>query len=185
MLHQGDSVGLVMMADTIARQLEPRATPGHIASICHTLLTTEPAGRTDLAGVLNQWAARLARRSLVVVVSDLLDDPERVLSALGRLHHRGHEVIVFQVLDARELAFELGLAGRGVTVIRDMETGDEFEAEPALVRDLVRAEVRRFIHQLDAGARRGGFDLIRSRTDEPVEQVLTQYLHARWKGKRR
>jgi len=182
MLQQGDSVGLVCTADEIKDQVAPRAAPGHIASICHALLRVEPAGRTDLAAVMAQLAVRLKRRSLVVVISDLLDDPDKVLSALGQIHHRGHEVIVFQVLDPHEVDFGLGLSGRGVTVIRDMETGEEFEAEPVLVRDLVRAEVQRFLLRLDAGARGRGLHLQRCRTDEPVGQVLTRYLHHRLKS---
>ncbi len=185
MLHQGDSVGLVLMDEQVRAQLPPRASPGHILSICRTLQEATPGGRTDLATVITQFAARLKRRSLLILISDLLDDPQQVLSALGQLHHRGHEVVVFQVLHPREIDFNLGLAGHGVTVIRDMETDDEFDAEPALVRELVQAEVRRFTHELDAGARRRGLHLIRCLTSDPPEQILSQYLHSRLKGKRR
>lgn len=184
MLHQGDSVGLVLANYRLVEQVPPRAAPGHIMTLCHFLLRAAPAGITDVSGVLGQLAVRLRRRSLVILISDLLDEPESVLSTLGQLHHRGHEVIVFQVLDPRELDFDLGLAGSGVTVIRDMETGEEFEAEPALVRDLVREEVRKFCDRLDTGARRHGIDLLRCRTSEPVERVLTSYLHSRLRRKR-
>ena len=183
MLHQGDSVGLVLTNYRMVEQVPPRAAPGHIMTICHVLERSTPAGITDVSGVLGQVAARLKRRSLVILISDLLDDPESVLSALGQMHHRGHEVIVFQVLDPREIEFDLGLASFGVTVIRDMETGEEFQAEPALVRELVREEVKQFCDQLDAGARRHGIHLLRCPTDAPVERVLTTYLYARLKRK--
>jgi len=179
LLHQGDSVGLVLSNYRMQAQVPPRAAPGHIVSIARALEEAKPDGITDVSGVLGQLAVRLKRRSLVLLVSDLLDDPESVLSSLGRLHHSGHEVIVFQVLDPREMNFDLGLAGFGTTVIRDMETSEEFEAEPALIRDLVRREVREFLKRLDAGARRHGIHLLRCSTRDPVERVLTQYLHAR------
>lgn len=185
LLQQGDSVGLVLSNYRVVEQVPPRAAPGHIVSLCQVLEGAKPSGITDLSSVLSQLAARLQRRSLVLVISDLLDGPREVLSALGQLAHRGHEVIVFQVLDPRELEFDLGLAGSGVTVIRDMETGDEFEAEPQLIRDLVRAEVRHFCDRLDAGARAHGVHLLRCPTNEPVERVLTRYLHSRLRGKRR
>jgi len=184
MLHQGDSVGLMLTTDRIIQRLEPKAAPGHLLSICQVLEFAQPSGRTHLAATLNELAGRLKRRSLVVLISDLLDEPERTLSALGQIHHRGHEVIVFQVLDPREMQFDLGLAGRGVTVIRDMETGEEFEAEPTLIRDLVRAAIGRFLARLDAGARGHGLHLLRCPTDQPVEQVLTEYLHARLRSRR-
>jgi uncharacterized protein (DUF58 family) len=179
LLQQGDSVGLFLTSERIEDQVAPRAAGGHIMSICHTLQRAEPAGKTDLASVITQLAVRLQRRSLVLLISDLFDDPDRVLSALAQLHHRGHEVIVFQVLDPQEINFGLGLAARGVTVIRDMETGKEFEAEPALVRDLVRAEVQRFLDYLDAGVRRHGLHLQRCSTNERVEVVLSRYLQRR------
>ena len=150
-------------------------------SLCHALVRARPEGITDVSGVLEQLAARLKRRSLVILISDLLDDPESVLSSLGQLHHRGHEVLVFQVLDPREIHFDLGLAGHGLTVIRDMETGEEFDAEPALIRELVQREVRQFFTRLDAGARRHGIPLLRYGTNDPVERMLTSYLHTRLK----
>ncbi len=119
-----------------------------------------------------------------MVISDLLDDPQRRLLALGQLHHRGHEVIVLQVLDPRELDFRLAMPGHHPTVIRDMETGEEFEAEPSLVRDLVRSEIQRFLAELDEGTRNLGMHLVRCSTTEPPEQVLTRYLQRRLKGAR-
>jgi len=184
MLHQGDSVGLVLSNYRMVEQVPPRAAPGHIMSICHALERTPPEGITDVSGVLGQLAARLKRRSLVILISDLLDDPESVLSSLGQLYHRGHEVLVFQVLDPREINFDLGLAGYGMTVIRDMETGEEFDAEPALIRELVRREVRAFLDRLDAGARRHNIPLLRCSTSDPVERVLTGYLYTRLKRER-
>jgi uncharacterized protein (DUF58 family) len=179
LLRQGDSVGLTLANHQVVAQAEPRATAGHLVSLARVLAEAEPTGDTDLARVLRDLAQRLKRRSLVVLVSDLLEDPDDVLAALGRLAHGGHEVLVFHVLDPRELDFELGLAGYGVTVIRDMETGGEFEAEPQLVRDLVRHEVRRFCAQLDDGARAHRVDLVRLRTDEPVARALTRYVQRR------
>ncbi len=185
LLQQGDSVGLMLTSYRVVAQLSPRAAPGHILGLCQMLERTTPAGIADLAAVLGQLAARLKRRSLVILLSDLFDNPEDVLAGLGQLAHRGHEVIVFHVLDPRELSFDLGLAGFGVTVIRDMETGEEFEAEPQLVRDLVRAEIGKFCARLDAGAQAHRVHLVRCRTSDPVEQVLTRYLHARGRGRRR
>jgi uncharacterized protein (DUF58 family) len=184
LLHQGDSVGLIVSADRIWEQLPLRATPGHVLSVCRSLERIRPAGRTDLPGVMGQLAARFKRRGLVIVISDLLDDPRRLLLALGQLHHRGHEVIVFQVLDPRELDFRLAMPGRHPTVIRDMETGEEFDAEPNLIRDLVRGEIQRFLAQLDAGTRNIGLHLVRCSTAEPAEFVLTRYLQRRLKGVR-
>jgi len=179
LIHQGDSVGLLLAADGIKGQVEPGARPGQVISICHALEKCEPAGATTLAVTLGQIAAIHRRRSLVVVISDLLDDPEPVLSALGQLHHAGHDVVVFHVLDPHEIDFELGPLAKGITVLRDMETGAEFEAEPALIRGLVRAEVARYLQLLDSGCRHHGVHLHRCPTNLPVAQALTAYLSFR------
>ncbi len=179
MLQQGDSVGLIVSSDKIERQAPPRAASSHLASICRVLTEVEPGGETNLPAVITQLATRLVRRSLVVLISDLFDDGDALLSALGQLHHRGHEVVVFQVLDPHEQAFDLGMPGRGVTVVRDMETGAEFEAEPHLVRELVQEEVRRYLARLDQGARNHGFDLLRCVTDQLPQEVLGRYMRRR------
>ena len=185
MIHQGDSVGLTVASGEYRRQLPPRATPGHLLSVCHVLQAAPCLGGTDLAAMLRETAGRLRRRSLVVLISDLLDDPESLLSALGQIHHRGHEAIVFQILDPRELTFNLGLRHGGVTAIRDMETGEEFDAEPDLIRDLVQGEVKKFLQRIDQAARGFGLHLVRGTTDEPLQALLTRYLHYRLKCRSR
>lgn len=185
LLAQGDSVGLILASDRIMRQVAPRAAPGHIMSLCRALVAAEPAGVTDLAAALGQLAVSLRRRSLVVLVSDLLDEPARLISILGQLHHRGHETIVFQVLDPVERRFAVGRVGGGITVLRDMETGRDFDAEPHLIQELVQAEIGRFLAELDAGAKRYGLHLVRTSTDEPPEHVLFEYLHRRLRGSKK
>jgi uncharacterized protein (DUF58 family) len=183
LVQQGDSVGLMLASDRITRQLDPRAAPGQVVSICQLLLEAGPAGLTALPAVVDQLAGGLQRRSLVIVISDLLADAGTTLGALGRLIHAGHEAIVFQVLDRREIDFDFGAAGQGITVLKDMETKSEFEAEPRLIAHLVRKEVRKFLDELDAGARRHGLHLVRCMTDEPPAEVLAGYLHYRMQGK--
>ncbi len=179
LLHQGDSVGLTIAQGRTHHQAAPKAAPGHLLSLCHLLEQAEPADQAILSRIIADMAARLRRRSLLVVISDLLEDPGPLLEALGQAHHRGHEVVIFQVLDPRELDFDLGYAGHGVTVIRDMETNSEFEAEPHLIRELVQREIDQFMGQLDLGARRHGVHLLRCTTDQPVDQMLVEYLNYR------
>ena len=183
LIHQGDSVALMLASDRINQQLDARSAPSHVVSICQVLLTTEPAGLTALPGVIDQLAAGLLRRSLVILISDLLDDPEATLAALGRLIHAGHEAIAFQVLDRREMDFDFGPAGAGVTVLKDMETTGEFEAEPRLIAHLVRKEVEKFLKILDAGRAAGGcIWFVASPTSRPPTcwpGICTSPAHAR------
>lgn len=169
--------GCSWAAKTIAARCRP-AAPGHLLSICHALETAPCTGGTNVAAALKELAGRLRRRSLVIVVSDLLDDPEGVLAALGQLHHRGHDVIVFHVLDPREISFNLAGSRSGVTVIRDMESSGVRRRAGPDPRDgagggpQVPGPAR-------PGARRLGLHLVRGTTDEPLEHVLSRYLHMR------
>jgi hypothetical protein len=91
--------------------------------------------------------------------------------------------VVFQVLDDREVSFDLGREGRHATVIREMEGGREFEAEPGLIAKLVQVEVRRWCERLDREARRMGVHLVRCMASEEPGEVLRRYLHARGAGR--
>jgi len=179
LLHQGDSVGLVLAGENNSHRLEPSGNPNHLMALAHALLQHEPAGRVNLPDTLRQLASGLRRRSLIVVLSDLFDDPHATLAALGQAHHAGHEILVLHVLHPTEMHFDLGAAAQGVTVIRDMESGREFESEPALIRALVQDEVRKFLDDIDTAARRHGLHVLRCRTDEPAQDTLTRYLHNR------
>jgi uncharacterized protein (DUF58 family) len=179
LIQQGDSVGLMLASDQIRQQLDARAAPGQVMAVCQMLLASEPAGVTAISRVIDQLASGLQRRSLVILVSDLLDDPTKTLESLGRLVHAGHEAIVFQVLDRRETTFDFGPAGTGITVLKDLETSGEFEAEPRLIAHLVRSEIKKFLAQLDSGARKHGIHLVRCITDDPPADVLTRYLQQR------
>jgi uncharacterized protein (DUF58 family) len=182
LLGQGDSVGLLMTTREVTHQVPPHASPGHLLGLCAALVDAEPEAETDLSAALERIAAQLTRRSLVILISDLFDDPERMFSVMGQLHHRGHEVLIFQILDPTEYRFDLGQTSKGVTVIQDMETGAEFEAEPHLIQESVQAEIDRFLGKLDDGARRFGLHLVRCTTDQPVGEVIKQYLYRRHAG---
>ena len=93
----------------------------------------------------------LKRRGLVVVISDLIDDPEETLKSLRLLRSHRHDVIVFHVQDAAELDFSF----EGATLFRDLETGEELEIDPAAVRDAYREQMRRAVRVLPQGTGRG------------------------------
>jgi len=98
LVHQQDAVGLMTFDEKIRRLLPARSVRGHLYDILLTLEQSEPGGLTDLGEILHRAAERVKRRGLVILISDLLDEPERVLAGLKHFRHRGHEVPVFHVL---------------------------------------------------------------------------------------
>jgi uncharacterized protein (DUF58 family) len=135
--HQQDSVGLVVYDDQVRRWLQAKGGSRHIRNFLEALAAHQPAGRTDTGKALEALAEGMARRGLVIMLSDLLDAPEAVFRALAHFRRRGHDVVLVQVLDPAEL----DLPFDGVSDFIDMETGERLEADAALVRRSYREAI--------------------------------------------
>src|SRR5437868_15082524 len=103
MIHQQDPVGLVTFDTRIQTSLPPRSKRTQLGTILSVLANLRPTGQTDIAACLHQLAAMIRSKSLVMVFSDLLTDPEPVLQSLHHLRHRGNEIILFHILDDAEV----------------------------------------------------------------------------------
>src|SRR5580765_1131977 len=131
MNRQRDACGLTAFDDKIIAMLPASARPGHLRSLLVTLSRLELGRETNVSKPLHQLADSLSKRGMVVLISDLLDDPERVIRGLKHFQYRGTDVIVFHVLDPDELAFPFERATR----FEDLETRDEVLAQPLMVRE--------------------------------------------------
>ena len=107
LLKQRDSVGLTTFSDGVTAYLPPAGTPAHAREVMGRLERAETTPRTDISRTLHDLAERVQRRSLIVLLSDLLDDPSRVVRGLQHFRHRRNEVIVFHMMDPDEIAFPL------------------------------------------------------------------------------
>src|SRR6478672_4929631 len=130
MNRQRDASGLIQFDEKITARLPAAARPGHLHAILLALEKIVPGARSNVGRPLHQLADALGKRSLAVLMSDLLDEPERVVKGLKHLRFRGTDVIVFQVLDPHELQFPFAGAAR----FTDLESADEITAEPSQVR---------------------------------------------------
>ena len=112
MVHQQDPVGLITFDEKIRQSLPARSKRTQIGHVLSLLANLKPTGKTDIARSLNQITAMLKHRSLVMLFSDLLAEPEAVLQSLRRLRHGGHDVILFHILDEAEVRFPVRRHGR-------------------------------------------------------------------------
>src|SRR5512142_1914631 len=131
MHRQRDRVGLVAFDEQIVERLPASARAGHLKSVLLALSRLSAGQRSNVSKPLHQLAEALARRSMVILISDLLDDPAAVVSGLKHLKFRGTDVIVFHVLDQAELRFPFEHAAR----FTDVETGAELLANPSQIRE--------------------------------------------------
>ena len=175
MNRQRDAVGLIAFDDKIVEMLPARARPGHLTALLVTLDRLELGQQTNVAKPLRDLAEALRKRGLVVLISDLLDEPGRVIDGLKHFRYRGSEVIVFQILDSAEIRFPFERAAR----FRDVETSDEVLAVP----DAVRSQYLEAIQALQERYRRelqlAGIDYTMLDTSVPLESGLMPYLMTR------
>jgi uncharacterized protein (DUF58 family) len=179
MNRQRDATGLIAFDDRIVFRLPAGARPGHLHALLLALERLEPGSRSNVGRPLHQLAEALVKRSLVVLVSDLLDDPEPVIKGLKHLRFRGTDVVVFQVLDPNELTFPF----RGASRFRDLETADEVTADPPSIRKAYLRELATLTLTYDRELRGAGIDYVQLDTSQPLDFALLTYLSARARRK--
>jgi uncharacterized protein (DUF58 family) len=175
LLRQGDAAGLLTFDDEISSYLEPRATRHHWTRLVRALDAVEPRGRTDAGTALRDLARRLQRRGLVVLISDLLVDPETTRTALRYLRHAGHEVLVFHIMDPGER--ELPAAGEAI--FYDPETGEELGTNSAALRRQYREAVTGAIEGWQREALGIGAEYVLVTTDTALGMALRRFLRKR------
>ena len=175
MHRQRDAAALTLFDHDIVDALPAGARAGHLRRILARLSRAEAASRSDVAMPLHRLAAGLRRRGLVVLVSDLLDDPAGVIEGVKHLRFRGSDVLVFQVLDPAELTFPFDEAAR----FRDLESADEVPVVPARVRRRYLAAIDALVARYRDALRAADVDHHVLRTDRPLDTALPAYLAAR------
>ncbi|HXW05706.1 MAG TPA: DUF58 domain-containing protein [Vicinamibacterales bacterium] len=179
MHRQRDATGLITFDERIAFRLPASARPGHLQTVLLALGRIEQGTRSDVARPLHQLAEALVKRSLVVLISDLLDDPEPIVKGLKHLKFRGTDVIVFQVLDPNELTFPF----RGPARFRDLESQQEITAEPSEIRATYLRDLAGLTLHYDRALRGAGIDYVQLDTSQPLDFALLAYLAARSRRK--
>jgi uncharacterized protein (DUF58 family) len=184
MLTQRDATGLIGFDESLHTVRPPKATPGYLRQLLVALEQMHQreadAARTGAAAALEDVARRVKRRSLVVVITDLFENVaahDDLLRALRHLRHRGHEVIVFHVLEGhteRQFRFP-----ERPMLFRDVETGEEVRLQPAQVRDHYTEAVEHFTETFRRSCLEHDIDFAELDTETPYDTALLAYLNKR------
>jgi len=175
MVHQQDPVGLVTFDDKIRDSLPPRSKRAQLGNILSLLSKLKPSGQTQIAKSLVQIAAMLRHRSLVMLFSDLLADPEPIIKALHRLRHAGHDVIVFHILDEAEVRFPFD----GIVEFEEPETNEKLQIDAGGFRADYLAEVGEFCDRYRSECIQSGIDYVPIDTSMQFDKALVGYLVSR------
>ena len=169
---QRDAVGFVSFDEDIVSYVPARGSVGHLNTVLHTIEKAQPGEKTDFVKPLVHVAERLKRRGIVVVISDLCDDPGNVMNGLRHLAFRGNDVIVFQILDPAELHFDFPDAAQFV----DMETRAEMHVIPDYIRPEYRKLLRKQIDEYEKECSKDRMDFSLIDSSQPLDSALFSYL---------
>ncbi|MBN2329662.1 MAG: DUF58 domain-containing protein [Candidatus Omnitrophica bacterium] len=185
MIRQSDAVGLTVSGCCQPRYIPPRSNPTHLTALLKEMsrFQNEPPPKTDpensfsLAAALHAVAERMKRRGLIVILSDLWDDPAEMINGLHHLNYRGHEAILFHIWDSSEWEFPFA----GATTFVDAETGEQLPTDATLLRReyLRKAEDWRSMYSKACAQCR--YDYVPVNTSTPFDRVLAGYLTRRAK----
>ncbi len=175
-IEQHDYAGLITFSAAIDDWLPASGSPAVFDDMIAIMERAVHHPRTDLSQVLEQVTQRLARRGLLVLISDGLDDVQRVLQSLRLLRLAGHDALVIQVLDRDEVDFPFETMAR----FEGLEGLEDVVTDPRLIAQAYRAAMADFCRQLQSGCRQMDVDYFRVLTDESLAATLPRILASRW-----
>jgi uncharacterized protein (DUF58 family) len=175
MIHQQDPIGLMTFDQKIRHSLPAKSKRSQLANILALLAKSKPGGETEIAKNLRQFASMVKHRSLLMLFSDLLTDPEPVVDAIRMLRFAGHDVIVFHILDEAETSFPFN----GMVDLRDPETDQTLLVDAEGIRSEyldALAELRNTYRQACFSS---GADFVPLDTSMRFDKALLEYLSQR------
>ena len=175
MVKQQDAVGLALFDQELTAYLPPHTTRAYLRQLLIRLQQAKASGTTGAGRALHQAADRMKRRGLVIMISDLLDEPGGVIAALKHFRHKKNEVIVMHVLDPMERSFAFG----NEAVFRDLETSEKMTTQPWHIAGAYRDAMALFLARYKRECREHAIDYVIMDTTTTFDVALTEYLAKR------
>ena len=177
MLNQRDGTGLILFDEKIQTFIPPRSTSSHLNTILKHLEKPKLGSDTEIGSVLHEMAERIKKRGLIILISDLMDDQESVLSGLKHFRHNKQEVILFHILDRKEMDFDFNARTR----FKDMESGSLLTTEPWQIKSSYKKRIQLLQDEYKKQCRKQLIDYVPLFTDQSLDIALNSYLNKRQK----
>ena len=177
MLKQQDAVGLTLFDDKIRLNILPRSKKSQLNILLSKMENIVPNKETIISPVLHQVAETIKKKGLIILISDLLDNPEDILLGLQHFIYKGHEVIVFHILDQQELDFNFSQRTR----FRDLESKQEITTDPWHIKSDYQTNMKKFINYFKNNCRKNNIDYVQILTSTNLDSALSEYLIKRKK----
>ena len=176
--RQRDAVGLITFDDKVNEYIPAVCRQPHLIRILRVLANLKAGTKTDIVKPLSDLASNLNRKSMVILISDMLEDEERIIKTLQRLRAMGNDVIVFHVLDDAELQFNFQEA----TEFVDSESSETFITSPASIRDAYLENFNNYLSYCKKKCQSSGVDYCLLNTSQPLDTALYSYISRRAKS---
>jgi uncharacterized protein (DUF58 family) len=174
-MRQRDAVGLITFDDEVREFIPAKCRQPHLIRILRSLSRLESGTHTDVVKPLADLAAHLHKKSLVILITDMLDDESRVISALQNLRSMGNDVITFQIMDNAELNFPFNEPSEFI----DLESNESFITSPAAIRDAYLKNLNEFLEYCRKQCQSSGVDYCLINTKDPLDEALSSYVSKR------
>ncbi|MFP4352745.1 MAG: DUF58 domain-containing protein [Puniceicoccaceae bacterium] len=166
----------VRLFDTDARELQPPSSnPGALHNLLESLVRREPGRETAIGGILDDLAAKLRARGICILISDLFDDPDKVLEGLRHLAFLGQEIIVFHVMHPDELEFPFD----GTVEFEGYEVPEKLLLQPRRVRESYLENVAAFRNRIRRTCEQNDIRYTLVNTGKPPEEIVSGFLSSR------
>ena len=176
-MRQRDAVGLITFDDQVRDYIPAKCRQPHLMHILRTLSTVESGTKTDVVKPLTDLAASLTKKSIVILITDMLDDEERIINTLQNLRGMGNDIITFQIMDDAELNFPFNEASEFI----DMESNESYITSPAAIRKAYLNNLNEFLSYCKKKCQSSGVDYCLLNTADPLDEALTSYMSKRAK----
>lgn len=175
MIKQQDAVGLTLYSDKIIKSIPPKSTNTFLNEILKNISLAEASDKTNTAECLGNIAEKISKRGLVIIISDLFDEPVSVVNALKHFRYKKNEVIVFQILDPLERNFNFSKD----SIFKDLETGEELTIQPYQIQKAYRESMRDFITRIKNDCLNANIEFNLLDTSTPFDKALFSYINKR------
>ena len=174
-LHQQDSAGLAVFDRKVRHFIKPSSNPRQWRVIIDELTTVPKNEKTNTGAILDEIAEQLHHRSLIVLISDLFDDPKNIIKGIQHLRYRRHDLIVLQILDHEELEFPF----ESTTLFKGMEQMGELVVEPRALREAYLEEMQKHTQAIRDECHKLHVDFVQVDTSLPLDVTLPNFLATR------
>lgn len=173
--QQRDATGLIVFDEDVINYVPPSTRQGQLMRNLHAIEKAEPGKRTDFSKPFAHFQQFLRRRGIVIVISDFYDDPKAICRVIEPLRYHGNEVVLFHLLDPREIAPDF----RDPVLLLDVENDVAMEVTPDYARTEYRQKIGQHIKALADEAARAGLEYVFMDTSKPLDVGLRNYLAIR------